>query len=230
MTDIITEDQKNVAFGLFGISYTSAHKHWHAMLGDVRIDFQKSVEGYRNDLLKGKNYDCYLSTYDSIMRKTLLKTWKPLQYSLINNLVQDRFFSRNMHLSNVCKMILDEQRRRGKDYETVILTRFDLRFNKKPFDLSINMKALNLSARCERDPLIDDNLYVMPGYLLQKFYDVIEQNHTKSHHHIRAEFEKELGTINFMIGGNYLVSKNPIFTIMRISSKGVELDPLKVML
>lgn len=221
-------DGINTAFGMFGMSYTSNYKHWHANMGNVQIDFRKSIAGYHKDLLNGRKYDCFLSTYDHELRNELLDAWKPKQFVLAQKVLSNRFYSRNMHVSNICRLILDSQRIRGKPYDTVILTRFDLEFIQRPFELAVNLKRLNLSAKCERDPLIDDNIYIMPGSMLPAFYNIIEENWNKSAHHIRDKFEASLGPINFLVYGFYLVSKNPVYKIIRSGKDGQVMDSQKV--
>jgi hypothetical protein len=192
----------DTAFGMFGESYRS----------NETVDFRKSIKNYTSQLLDGYKTECYFSTQDHALEEDLVAVWKPRQYMLVQKSIENRSHLRNMHLINTCRLILEAQKLRGKVYDWVILTRFDLLFTQRLFDLSVSQSHINLAFRGERDPLIDDNIYIMHGSLLQAFYNVIDSAWDKSSRLIRGDLEAELGKIHFIIDENCDAVKNPLYT------------------
>lgn len=234
----MTDAQTHVALGLFGISYSSNYKHWHPLMGSLSIDFQESIDNYTSMLIDpivkkhpGAVIDNYLSTQSSDRLDAVLTTYKPQGFTVVHDVPTHRFLARNLHLLNVCRLINQAQVHRGIIYDIVILTRFDLHFDRAPLDLNIDMTKLNVSSRAERDPLIDDNIYIISGKLLSAYIAVQETCMHISHHHIRKRLEaSSLGELNFMVPGNCLTSKNPVFHIKRNGRGDAKRDPNTVAL
>lgn len=214
-------EQNNTVIGLSGISYRDNYNRYVNI--DVCVDFRHSYNNYQEKLLNHSAVDCYISTYNHNLVKELLEFWNPQEYILVNDrkFVGDKTLSRNMNLINVCRLIVNAQKSRGRPYDKVILTRFDLLFEKNFTDLPVNMDCLNITARCERDPLIDDNIYIMHGSKLNDFYEIVNNAWRSSCHTLFNEFHKKIG-VNFLHEGNYHVIGNPLFKIVKLPSTAIK--------
>lgn len=206
-------EQNNTAIGLGGISFDENYNRRDDIYWCV--DFRLSTNNYKENLLNNSPADCYISTYNHSLINELSDAWNPQEYILINDYdyIQDKLKAKKLHLLNVCRLIINAQNARGKPYDKVILTRFDLKYNINLVNLPVNTDCLNISAKCEQDHLIDDNIYIMHGSKLNKFYEVVNA-WNESFHNLIYMFQKNF-TVNFLQQGNYCVSRNPLFTIVR---------------
>lgn len=209
------------AVGLFGIHYVQKLNHW--MGWKHGVDFEKTVEVFKNQILKNLNPKYFISTYKSEKLSNLMKTYYPHDSILAKNLdnkipenFNDNFTRRNSRFIEVMELILNS----NQEYERVILTRFDLMFKKNAFLDKLDIKEnkvnfLNRTGWGENKNLCDDNFYVFsyPQFLF--FYDVVKSlNLSISSHEYKNYFKED--QINYMQKELYYSHNNPFYYIYRV--------------
>ena len=98
----------------------------------------------------------------------------------------NRHLSRNKKLLNVIELCLNN----NVDYDLILITRFDLLFQKDFSKSNIKLDKFNLVSILEMDHLICDNFYLLPFSKLKKFYEIAKKNVHKSFHCIKQDIEK----------------------------------------
>ena len=68
------------------------------------------------------------------------------------------------HFQQVLSMILDEHHR--QPFDAVLITRFDLRFNKSLDEVAISNQHLNLVSEMHYPGVVCDNFYLVPGKII----------------------------------------------------------------
>jgi hypothetical protein len=206
-----------LALLLFGMSKCE-YIHW-SNEKKLFIDFEKSYENYKEfifDFFKKKGYDIdvYFATniLDNNDKIKLCKTYKPINYTFVKN-GKNKTISRNKKLQSVINLCLKSQ----KNYDLVLITRFDLLF-KKDFDKSnIKLDKFNLVSILQKSYQICDNFYLFPYKYLKNFSYVVTKNIDKSHHYIQKDIENFLGgpNINFILNEHCYIAKLTFYEIVR---------------
>lgn len=217
-----TTTQKRLAIGFFGMSYNPAYRHWDARQPLIAIDYRKSLANYADKLFapferNGYQIDVFFATnkHDLIVDIARDHGDRFRAYTVFSGQSKNVHHSRNIHVQNVVQLIHSQQQSTNHVYDQVLLTRFDLEFKLTPADLAIDVDKFNISMRCERDPLIDDNLYMFPGRYVTPFLKIMFAQVRTNAHCIRPVLESAFKAVNFMVPGNYLVGDSPIYKIHR---------------
>lgn len=187
---------KKLALLFFGFHY-QIYRHWYHKK-NVLVDFRKSIENYQEYIFKyfkneGFEIDVFFSTYDSEILPELIETYQPKKYSVLKNIISNRFISRNTHFRNSLKLVIDYQKENKTIYDNILITRFDLLYQipfsntKKP----INYNKLNLISHLNPYKIIDDNFYLIPQKYLNSLYRV--SFYDKSFHFLEKKFRKKMG-------------------------------------
>jgi hypothetical protein len=218
--------KKKIALCLFGISYEEKYIHWHHM--DVyKIDWRKSVDNYREVIINyferlGYEVDIYISTYNHAYLPELLSDYNCINFNVEPRIIycpeqkQRTKFTKSGRNTNFVRVLeLLNSNLNIINYEFAIITRFDLIFKMKFSQLNIDYNGFNVSMKCQKDPMIDDNLYVVGMKHFKKFYNICLENHDICFHTLKHTFDKAFGKINFMVQGNFWVSSSPIYQIYR---------------
>lgn len=199
---------KRIALLLFGMFYNTSYFNHNTLKKSV-IDFRFSVANYKRFIFlyyKRLGYEvdvffCTNDVHDSKIKKNLIKTYKPKEHVFVKTVkVRDkrsRFFNRNYKVKKVVELCNDYRQMNNIDYEFVIMTRFDLEFKINFGDVDIDYNKINLVSVLEEPDFICDNFYIIPGFLLNDFYDMIRKQIYISHHHIKDELE-EISEINYI--------------------------------
>lgn len=222
----IDSSKKKIALCLFGISYEEKYIHWHHM--DVyKIDWRKSIDNYREVIINyfeklGYEVDIYISTYNHAYIPELLSDYNCINFNIEPRIIycpeqkQRTKFTKSGRNTNFVRVLeLLNSNLNIINYDFAIITRFDLIFKMKFNQLNIDYNGFNVSMKCQKDPTIDDNFYVVGMNHFKKFYNICLENHDVCFHTLKHVFEKAFGRINFMVQGNYWVSSSPIFQIYR---------------
>lgn len=236
--------QKRLAIGLFGMSFTGAYKHWYDKHPLLSIDYRQSLDNYRSRLFKpfeeqGYAIDVYCATEKHDMLQQMAQDYGTTQaYTAINTkpAINDTtphihdtkpktnvHHSRNIHVHNVLQLINTAQHNRSVNdkYDLVLLTRFDLLFKQPLTKLNIDYNKFNVAMRCEKDPLIDDNLYIFPAHMTASMLKLTRHNIRTSAHHLRNMMDRIFLGVNFLVPGNYWVWQSPIYNIVRLNADTV---------
>ena len=157
-----------LALLLFGISKKDEYVHWRNNK-KYFIDYEKSYENYKEyifDYFKSIGYDIdvYFTSnmLDDENKKKLCEKYKPVKYNFIEN-HKNHTISRNTKLINVMDLCLNS----GIDYDLILITRFDLKFQKKFGESNINLDKFNLVILERKN--ICDNFYLFPYKYFKTF-------------------------------------------------------------
>lgn len=201
---------------LFGMSICK-YKHWTNKMYQINYrdsydNYQKYIYKYLND--KGYSIDVYFSTNISNddEHKELIKKYKPIKYSFIHNNINKRL-SRNKKLLNVVQLCLNN----NIEYDLVLITRFDLLFQKEFEKSNIKLDKFNLVSILERNHLICDNFYLFPFSKLKQFHELTKKNINRSFHYIKDDIEKidNKEFVNFILNEKKRISRLSFYKIVR---------------
>lgn len=199
----------NIAVGFFGIHFNPTYKHW--MGWNCNVDYTKSIKNYKEKLFINDNkYSFYSSTYDSIMLKKLKN-----EYNFNKVKINDFEYIKNTSVVRNIRFIetLELIKKDNKEYDFVMITRFDLIFNTIPLLKKINYNKINVlhGAKWGDDAsIIDDNWYFFNFKLLDKIIDVLKTNINLHSHYYNKIFD-----INLLDNNHYYSHENPNYIILR---------------
>lgn len=207
---------KKCALLLFGISYSEydcrKNLKYTINYNNSFDNYQKHIYKYFHD--KGYLIDVYFSTNISNKEEQdkLIEKYKPLEYSFIEN-EDNRTLSRNRKFINVIKLCLNK----NIIYDNILITRFDLLFQKDFEKSNIKLDKFNLVSILERDNLICDNFYILPFSKLKQFYEIAKKNISNSFHKIKNEIEKIENPefINYILDERVHIHKLSFYKICR---------------
>jgi len=213
-----------LAFCIKGISFL---KKYRTVWGKkTSINFERSIENYISylltDLSKKYQIDFFISTYNSPKNELLLKTFKPKK-SLFKDYIKEtikptnkrRFQIPASSTLEVLNLVEEYEKENSCKYDYIIITRFDLLFNKKFNDFNINNNAINILFQTSSKN-VDDNFYFMPRCLLDTF--LYATNKVKEQIIITHELNKYIPKNNLHIiypQHYYSPNNNPYYIILR---------------
>lgn len=203
-----------LAILLFGISKGEIH---HAE--KYYVDYEKSYENYKKIIFeyfsnKGYDIDVYFTTnmLNDTDEKEICEKYKPIKYNLIEN-EGNAIRSKNKKLNNVINLCLES----GIPYDLILITRFDLLFQ-KDFDKSnIDFNKFNLVSILEHPTFICDNFYLFPYIFLNIFSNIVNKNLDKMLHFIQKEMYDELNikSINYILNEHCPIEMLSFYKIIR---------------
>lgn len=200
--------------GLFGVHYIDNLEHW--MNWKVNVDYKFTYENNKHFLYNQQDeFLFYSSTYFSNKLQELIQdfNFRILKLKQVNNVklsVDNNFIRRNQIFKETIKLILED----NIDLDYVILTRYDINFKKKVFDLNIDYDKINLMCKAKWgvvSNLVDDNFYLLKYSKLEEFYNTINSIDEKISSHRYNEYVKD---INFLIDGEYFSHEIPTYFII----------------
>jgi hypothetical protein len=183
------------------------------------VDYKNSYDNYQRyifDYFKGKGYsiDVYISTNklnsdDDIAE--IIDKYKPVKYRIADD-CKDYIISRNKKLESAIDLCIEG----GGEYDLVLITRFDLLFQKDFADSNIHLDKINIVSVLERPNLICDNFYLFPHKYLKDFQKVIRKCANINHRNIKNDFEK-IAPINYILNENCDISELSFYKIAKTS-------------
>jgi len=212
---------KRVALCLFGLSvykYSPDNLHWDG--NEYSIHYKHSVSNYQKyiyDYFKQHGYeiDVYLSSniLNDQDTQELLDTYKPILYSFKAN-EKDNTKSRNVKVDSVIDLCLSSNIR----YDLVLITRFDLLFQKNFNESAIDFNRFNMVSILEHPHLICDNFYLFPFDMLPLFSTIVKNNIHVRHHDLQSQINGLYGSsgINYIWNENVLVKDLSFYKICRV--------------
>jgi len=206
-----------LALILFGISL-EINRYWQ--YGALySVDYKNSYDNYQRyifDYFKGKGYsiDVYISTNklnsdDDIAE--IIDKYKPVKYRIADD-CKDYIISRNKKLESAIDLCIEG----GGEYDLVLITRFDLLFQKDFADSNIHLDKINIVSVLERPNLICDNFYLFPHKYLKDFQKVIRKCANINHRNIKNDLEK-IAPINYILNENRDISELSFYKIAKTS-------------
>ena len=202
---------------LFGISL-EINRYWQ--YGALySVDYKNSYDNYQRyifDYFKGKGYDIdvYISTNklnsdDDIAE--IIDKYKPVKYRIADD-CEDYIISRNKKLESAIDLCIEG----GGEYDLVLITRFDLLFQKDFADSNIQFDKINIVSVLERPNLICDNFYLFPHKYLKDFQKVIRKCANIDNPNIKNDLEK-IAPINYILNENCDISELSFYKIAKTS-------------
>lgn len=206
-----------LALILFGISL-EINRYWQ--YGALySVDYKNSYDNYQRyifDYFKGKGYDIdvYISTNklnsdDDIAE--IIDKYKPVKYRIADD-CEDYIISRNKKLESAIDLCIEG----GGEYDLVLITRFDLLFQKDFADSNIHLDKINIVSVLERPNLICDNFYLFLHKYLKDFQKVIRKCANINHRNIKNDLEK-IAPINYILNENRDISELSFYKIAKTS-------------
>ena len=206
-----------LALILFGISL-EINRYWQ--YGALySVDYKNSYDNYQRyifDYFKGKGYDIdvYISTNnlnsdDDIAE--IIDKYKPVKYRIADD-CEYYIISRNKKLESAIDLCIEG----GGEYDLVLITRFDLLFQKDFADSNIQFDKINIVSVLERPNLICDNFYLFPHKYLKDFQKVIRKCANINHRNIKNDLEK-IAPINYILNENRDISELSFYKIAKTS-------------
>ena len=209
-----------IAILFFGLSKYN-YKNYNARnLKEIKVDYEKSYNNYKRyifDFFSNKGYDINVYFTTNILknedRKNIIKKYNPISCNFIDN-YDTRRESRNMKLNNVINLCL----KTGIKYDLILITRFDLLFQKDFNESNIIFNKFNLVSVLENPKLICDNFYLFPYKYLEIFSSIVKSNLRKSFHHIKKDLHKKIkkNCINYILNEKCKIHKLSFYKIYHL--------------
>jgi len=213
-----------IAIALRGISYDENY----FCIRDQRnfiIDYRKSVENYKEMLIEPfKQYKAhihfFICTNESKIKEELIKLYQP-KASLF---LTDEQIKEHKHeykpvaqrCHDVLNLVKNYSESRGRKYDMIICTRFDLLFNKKIIDCEIDLNKINCGIMCRFSKNYCDNLYILShkklDLLIKCFLEVLNGK-IPTTHQIWLHYRKNFTTL--LKDQRYNVKSNPLYRIIK---------------
>lgn len=213
---------KNIAVGMYGISYLPDYKHWMKQW-KPSVDWRNS--NYNDTLLKilteNKNtIHHYFSTYHSEIEKELLADFHPVNYKFTDYTCNRENGSWALDRHSRLKETLNMFTEGCHDY--YILTRFDLYFSCDHLSrCEVKESRLNVTSKHTHGndtECICDNLYIFDKSVLSPFRSFVETLRPKkgdfSYYHKMHRLDN-CPEISCMIDGSYYSHNCPVWKIKR---------------
>ena len=206
-----------LALILFGISL-EINRYWQ--YGALySVDYKNSYDNYQRyifDYFKGKGYDIdvYISTNKLNSENDIaeiIDKYKPVKYRIADD-CEDYIISRNKKLESAIDLCIEG----GGEYDLVLITRFDLLFQKDFADSNIQFDKINIVSVLERPNLICDNFYLFPHKYLKDFQKVIRKCANIDNPNIKNDLEK-IAPINYILNENRDISELSFYKIAKTS-------------
>jgi hypothetical protein len=192
----------------FGMS--KCHYNYYNSSTKYFIDYEKSYDNYKKFIFeyfisKGYDIDVYFTTnkLDEQDTKTICEKYNPVSYSFIEN-QGNHVVSRNLKLINVLNLCLESE----ITYDLILMTRFDLLFQKDFSESNIQFDKFNLVSVLEYPYAVCDNFYLFPYKYLVPFLKIAKNNVNSSFHNIKNELDIKLTSesINYILNENCQVN------------------------
>ncbi len=202
---------------LFGVSL-EINKHWQ--YGTLySLDYNNSYDNYQKYIFeyftkKGYDIDVYISTNKFINDKDvneLTEKYKPVKCSFIEDR-EDIVLSRNKKLESVIDLCINE----GNEYDLILITRFDLLFQKDFANSNIDFDKINIVSVLEKSNLICDNFYLFPYKYLIPYKKIIKKCSNINHRNIKKDLEK-IDSINYILNENCDINELSFYKIIKTS-------------
>lgn len=205
-----------LAILLFGLSKTEIIHHSG---NKIFIDYEKSYENYKKIIFDyfeniGYDIDVFFTTniLDNKNEKKICEIYKPIKYNFIEK-------ARHEKLNNVIELCINSR----ITYDLILITRFDLLFQKNFSESNIDFDKFNLVSILEKPHLICDNFYLFPYKYLKIFSKIVketiirENSNVCAFHNIQKHLYHELGinSVNYILNENCFVYQLSFYKIVR---------------
>jgi len=189
-----------------GLHWQDDYRHWNGSIKNINYrkylnNIKKKIYGYfENDYL----IDTFICTQETPNFEGLLKTYQPVKYCVEN---QNHCYKK----LGVLQLLIDYIEKSYKNYDIVLLTRFDIYIMREFTNDNIDLSKLNIVSILEHEYTCDDNLFIFPIKYLKPFKTFIENqlrstNAANAIHFLKNELERHL-SINYICNERRLVAE-----------------------
>lgn len=193
----LSKIKPRVAILLTGLHYVKNFNHWSNKKFD--IDFRQYYKNIKDTIYDYfcDNYeiDTFISTNSSIMFDELLKYYKPVNYVISNG----NKLEKTRKALEILEIHMNET---GKNYNYICITRFDIYFINKLFNLNLNKLNLTYNNKKDNEYIVDDNFYLFPFDYLKNFISCLhllpDKNDRRCMHFLLNLFERNM-EINYIV-------------------------------
>ena len=188
--------KKRMALLFFGIHYLKGMNHWKGTIKtiDYSLYYENIYEKVINFFSKHFDIDIFFCTNRSKKLNKLIECYKPKRYYLSDN-DKNQIVSKNKKVRKALECCINYQKDNRFLYDNIILTRFDI-FFEKTFS-GIDYNKLNLVSILEYKFSICDNFYLFPQKYLEQFYSIFKTHKKTNSHVFKVLFEKTMD-INYI--------------------------------
>lgn len=211
-------EKPKLALLFFGMSVNPEYRHWR-IKKNIDVHWRNSYSNYKEFIFdffekKGYDIDVYFTTntLNDKDKTELCKTYNPIKCDFIDN-HENKTISRNNKMKKVVDLCLST----NINYDLVLITRFDLLFQKKFHESNIKFDKFNLVSILERPHLICDNFYLFPYKYLNAFSNMVNRNQLIEFHKIKMDIEKINGKdfVNYILNNRINVKDLKFYKIQR---------------
>jgi len=208
---------KKLALILFGISKLD---HPHCTGHISKIDYRKSYANYKTTIFaffekQGYSVDVFLATNEMSVsdKRELFAMYNPKGCLFLPNVHSRAIQCRNARLNAAVFSCLQSR----EQYDTVLITRFDLEFQHDFEKCDIDLTKFNLVSALEHPHLVCDNFYLFPFHMLPRFADLAKQLYKVSFHDILPLLKETYGEeqIHFIMNEGVYISQLSFYKIVR---------------
>ena len=217
----------SVALILFGIYHGSRNRNYHQIIDVIQTNL-KNIQNFAGN----KHIDLFLSTnsineeqdnfFSNVFNfkshyfdKEEITDISDYDNKFIDNkcLMGTGYKSRCKKEINAIELCMKYSQANNINYEYFIITRVDLLILKSLSESNINLNCLNIVSECEIEPLICDNLYLLPNKYMNQFYEIIKTA-DEVHHYIKYKFE-QCFVINYILNEKKLINELSFYKLIR---------------
>ena len=183
---------KNMAICITGLHWEENYKNPFRE-HKIKIDYNKYVKNIKTKIYKyfekDYNLDTFICTQQTNMVDNLIKTYNPILCVFEN---KNHCFKK----LKVLKTVQEQINNSGKNYDLVLLTRFDIYLLDDFTPTNININKFNIVSILEHENVCDDNLFIFPiPYLkpLTMFFEnqLLINSNPDAIHYMKNSFEKQ---------------------------------------
>lgn len=223
---------KRIAVLLFGLYYCNTYRDVRGNTTTINIMETNNIKEFLQELSQYNTLDYYIHT-TSAPYDDLLKLFFNTNNIIFDNdppirpggLIYKKRNERILSLFNIINI---------HDYDYFIISRLDCTFIMSFFLLDINWNKFNVSMKCERATLFDDNFFIVPKFFINNFIKCLEicKQYYLNSHHASILYNTYIGNenIHFIIKGLYWINAfTPLYIFPRqitIEQKGFLLNRL----
>jgi hypothetical protein len=204
---------------LFGMSKCENKHFYHPI--KYSIDYSNSYANYKEFIFdffskKGYDIDVYFATnhLEDKDRTKLCDTYNPVRCSFVED---DPYGNNNVNRNKRFNKVIDLCMESGIQYDLILITRFDLLFQKDFNTSNIELDKFNLVSILEVPHGICDNFYLFPYHFFQPFSTIVKRNLYKSFHWIQSELYDTLSksSVNYILNEHCQISELSFYKIVR---------------
>jgi hypothetical protein len=187
---------KQLALCLSGLHFRENYHHFMNM--NVDINFKEYIKNIKTKIYdyfeKDFQIDTFICTEKSDLYDELLTTYNPVKYC-----IEER--NHCWKKLKVLELLLDYIETNKKNYDNVILTRFDFYILKEFTKDNINLNKFNMISSLN-DVECDDNFFLFPICYLKIFKEILQNRFQYndgpgSLHHLKIEYESKMN-VNYI--------------------------------